>query len=220
MIETALAPHGLALRGGFNFEPGEAAPEGPGGRPARAVLLVGQMGRQAWAPFQAWRARQPPDLADPLDTWSREVIDAVAAEIGARAVYPNDWPYPPFQRWALRAEGLKPSPLGILMHPVHGLWHAYRGALLFDRKIPVEAPHTTIHLCDACREKPCLNACPVHAYSPDGFDYDGCQAHLRTPAGEPCMSGGCMARNACPVGAEFRYSADQQAFHMQSFARP
>ena len=35
----------------------------------------------------------------------------------------------------MRAEGLKPSPIGILMHPQFGLWHAYRGALLFDVEI-------------------------------------------------------------------------------------
>ncbi len=31
----------------------------------------------------------------------------------------------------MAAEGLKPSPLGLLMHPEYGLWHGYRGAILF-----------------------------------------------------------------------------------------
>ena len=29
----------------------------------------------------------------------------------------------------MRAEGLKPSPLGVLVHPDFGLWHGYRGAI-------------------------------------------------------------------------------------------
>jgi hypothetical protein len=219
-IAAALDLHGLTLRGGFNFAPGEEAPVGLSGAPAKAVLLVGQLGREAWAPFQAWRAKQPPGLPNPLDTWSRAVIGEAAKQVGARAVGPNDKPYQPFQRWAMRAEGLKPSPLGILMHPAYGLWHAYRGALLFDRAIPIEAPREAIHLCDLCVGKPCLNACPVGAYSVEGFAYADCQSHLKTREGQACMSAGCFARNACPVGAGFRYSAEQQAFHMQSFARP
>src|SRR5690606_4746447 len=118
-----------------------------------------------WRHFRRWRQQQPSSLANPLDTWSREVIGAVAREAGARAVSPNDRPYLPFQQWAMRAEGLKPSPLGILMHPEYGLWHAYRGALLFDVEIDVPPLREVLHLCDLCVGKPCLKACPVEAYT-------------------------------------------------------
>src|SRR4029079_19689265 len=94
-------------------------------------------------------------LQDRLDSWAREVIAAVATKFGARAVSPADRPYLPFQQWAMRAEGLKASPLGILMDPQFGLWHAYRGALLFDREIDVETPRGMVHLCDLCSGKPC-----------------------------------------------------------------
>src|SRR5262245_26774885 len=128
-IGEALGVDGLILRGGFAFDRHEAAPLGPSGTPARSVLLVGQAGGAPWPHFLTWRAAQPAELENPLDSWAREVIGAVAAEFGARAVSPSDRPYLPFQQWAMRAEGLKPSPLGILMHPVFGLWHAYRAAL-------------------------------------------------------------------------------------------
>ena len=94
-------------------------------------------------------SKQPPAIANPLDTWSREVIGAVAETFGARAVSPSDRPYLPFQQWAMRAEGLRPSPLGILMHPQYGLWHAYRGALLFEDEIAFERLAAELHLCDA-----------------------------------------------------------------------
>ena len=128
-ISSALAGDGLILRGGFNFEPDESVPAGPSGRPARAALLVGQAGTAPWRHFRRWREGQPADLENPLDTWCRLVIGKVAEDFGARAVSPSDRPYLPFQQWAMRAEGLRPSPLGILMHPEYGLWHAYRGAL-------------------------------------------------------------------------------------------
>lgn len=159
-------------------------------------------------------------IANPLDTWSREVIGAVAEKFGARAVSPSDKPYLPFQQWAMRAEGLKPSPLGILMHPHYGLWHAYRGALLFEDEISVQAVEVATHLCDGCVEKPCLKSCPVNAYSGEGFAYQSCLAHVRGADGQPCRTGGCLDRNACPHGTAYRYPMEVQAFHMAAFAHP
>jgi len=216
-IAAALAVDGLILRGGFRFTGEDTAPAGRSGAPAKSVLLVGQAGSAPWPHFLQWRERQPQAIANPLDTWAREVIGSVADKVGARAVSPSDRPYLPFQQWAMRAEGLKPSPLGILMHPNFGLWHAYRGALLFEEAIAIPEADAAIHLCDACVEKPCLKSCPVDAYSAEGFAYQACLAHVRGD-GAPCRTGGCLDRNACPYGADYRYPADVQAFHMAAFA--
>lgn len=217
-IAAALSADGLILRGGFNFRAGDAPPIGLSGASAKSVLLVGQAGAAPWPHFLRWREKQSQTLANPLDTWSRQVIGAVADAFGARAVSPSDKPYLPFQQWAMRAEGLKPSPLGILMHPQYGLWHAYRGALLLEDEIHLNAPRAAIHLCDACVGKPCMKACPVDAYSADGFAYQSCLSHVRGADGEPCRSGGCRDRNACPYGTAYRYPVEVQAFHMASFA--
>ena len=163
-IATALAAHGLVLHGGFDRAADEDLPLELSGAPARSVMLVGNAGAGYWRHFSRWRASQPADLENPLDTWSRAVIGSVAERFAARVVMPNDRPYAPFQQWAMRASGLRPSPLGLLIHPEYGLWHAFRGALLFDRPLgwaPVEAlPHP----CGRCRQKPCLTACPVGAF--------------------------------------------------------
>ncbi|MER8729563.1 hypothetical protein NKH28_06930 [Mesorhizobium sp. M1227] len=222
MIETiaaALSAHGLMLRGGFDFAGGEETPSGLSGAAARSVLLVGQAGAAPWPHFLRWLERQSQPIDDPLDRWSREVIGAVAERFGARAVSPSDRPYLPFQQWAMRAEGLKPSPLGILMHPKYGLWHAYRGALLFENEIALQEPHDVIHLCDTCLEKPCLKSCPVEAYSANGFAHETCLAHVLGQNGAPCRTGGCLDRNACPYGTDYRYPSEVQAFHMAAFAR-
>lgn len=218
-VANAFAANGLILRGGFSFGDDETAPAGLSGAPAKSVLLVGQAGAAPWPHFQRWLGQQARGIANPLDNWSREVIGAVARSCGARAVSPSDRPYLPFQQWAMRAEGLKPSPLGILMHPAYGLWHAYRGALLFDDDLSLAEVHEAIHLCDTCVAKPCLKSCPVDAYSTEGFAYQACLAHVRGPDGEPCRSGGCLDRNACPYGVAYRYPLEVQAFHMASFAR-
>ena len=33
------------------------------------------------------------------------------------------------------------------------------------------------------------------------------------------MDGGCLARRACPVGAEYAHGAEQAGFHMRAFLR-
>jgi hypothetical protein len=215
-IAAALSACGLILRGGFNFAAGEETPSGLSGAAARSVLLVGQAGAAPWPHFLRWREGQSQTLADPLDAWSREVIGTVAKTFGARAVSPSDKPYLPFQQWAMQAEGLKPSPLGILMHPQYGLWHAYRGALLFEHEIAFGETREVVHLCDACVDKPCLKSCPVDAYSADGFAHKTCLAHVRGHNGAPCRT--CLDRNACPYGTAYRYPPQVQAFHMVAFA--
>lgn len=218
-IRQVLSTHGLALRGGLDFAADEKAPAGPSGRQARSVVLVGNAGDRFWPHFRAWLADQPSGLPDPLDAWSRQVLEAVSLSSGARVVMPNERPFQPFQQWAKRAEGLNASPLGILIHPEFGLWHAYRGALLFDRPLAAEegerSSEVPIHLCETCVGKPCLNACPVGAFG-DGFDYRSCLSHIVSPGGASCMDGGCLARNACPHDG-YRYGVEFQGFLMNAF---
>lgn len=221
-LADRLSPHGLILRGGFDFDDGEQRPFGPSGLPARFVLLVGTAGAGWWRGFRRWVDRQPGVVSDPLDSWTRETVGRVADDVGARLVMPNDRPFAPFQQWAMRAEGLQPSPIGLLMHPTYGLWHAYRAALLFDlppAHLSSQLSPASNHLCDACSGKPCLKACPVGAHSAHGFDHRNCLDHVRGPAGEPCRTGGCLDRNACPYGEGWRYPADVQAFFQRAFAR-
>ena len=182
------------------------------------VLLIGHAGSSIWPHFTAWFANQNPRPENPLDTWSREIITAAATEIGGHAVFPSDKPYLPFQQWAIEAEGLRPSPLGILIHPVYGLWHAYRGAILLPGEKLIQSLEKLSHPCDDCDEKPCLSACPVNAFSDGGYDVAGCRTYLKTDSGQTCMTGGCQARLACPVGREFTYEPEQMRFYMRAFA--
>lgn len=217
-IAASLAQYGLSLRGGFNFSENDRAPAAVSGQPAKAVLLVGNVGAAFWPHFERWRQAQIKHIENPLDSWSRMVIQAAGELVGARTVLPNDRPFLPFQQWAMRSEGLRPSPLGMLMHPQYGLWHAYRGALLFDTQMLFEEISASAHPCDDCREKPCLGACPVNAHGSNGFDYTRCLDHVRGETGGSCGTVGCHDRNACPVGTSYRYPLPVQAFFMKAFA--
>jgi hypothetical protein len=125
---------------------------------------------------------------------------------------------PPFQRWALRADAVYSSPLGILIHPEYGLWHAYRAALFFHETLELPARWDAPSPCESCTEKPCLSGCPVGAFSGGAYDVAACADHIARPETD-CISVGCLARNACPVGLRWRYPEAQTRFHMTAFSR-
>ncbi|MBC8241719.1 MAG: hypothetical protein H8E30_14770 [Alphaproteobacteria bacterium] len=114
----------------------------------------------------------------------------------------------------MRAEPVFSSPIGPLIHPDHGLWHAYRGALAFARKLDIPERPDRSNPCDTCADKPCLSTCPVGAFAPGHYDVQGCANHLTTQAGDVCLAQGCLARRACPVGRDNAYSEVQARFHM------
>jgi hypothetical protein len=207
-LAEALAEHGLILRGGFHPDPEEPALAGVG-----TVVLVGNAGPAMWRALLPHIDGGP----NPLDRWTRHVIEPMARKFGARAIFPFGEPHWPFQRWARRAEGLHPSPLGILIHPEYGLWHAWRAGLFFAEHLALPARSEAASPCDSCVDKPCLTACPVGAFSRAGYDVDACAGYLSGPAAD-CLAVGCLARNACPIGAAWRYPEAQLRFHMAAFA--
>ena len=210
-VATLLKPPGLIVRGGFH----PVADDGVPGDPA-TLVLVGNAGPAMWRAFAAVRA----DSADPLDDWVRDVLSGIAEALGAVPLFPfGGPPHLPFQRWARRAEAVAPSPLGVLIHPDYGLWHAYRGALAFAERLDLPPRDDRPCPCDTCADKPCLTACPVAAFEPQGYNVPACIGHISAPEGADCMDLGCRARRACPVGREFIYEPANAAFHMAGFKR-
>ncbi len=218
LIDAALQAHGLIARGGFYPEQADAVPALTDGRAVRSLVLVGNVGPEMWRAFSA-----SPEFAtgsDSLDRWTARILGAVAAEMGGEALFPfGGPPYRPFVAWAKRAEPVAESPLGILIHPDYGLWHAYRGALVFAETIDVPARIERPRPCDTCAEKPCLSTCPVNAFTNPGYDVPACAGHIATPAGGDCLTLGCRARRACPIGPEFLYAPAQAEHHMHAFLR-
>ena len=213
-VESALRVRGLAPRGAFHPEARDAVPPLPDGRPVATLLLAGNAGGGMWQVFE----RERPSGAEPLDGWSATVLGEIAAAFGAVALLASAAEHP-FQRWALRSEPVHRSPLGILIHPDYGLWHAYRGALAFAERLALPEPDRRSSPCDTCPDRPCLAGCPVGAFSPLGFDARTCAGHVSSPRGVECLERGCLARRACPIGREHRYGDAQQRFHMEAFLR-
>lgn len=222
-VVASLAGVGLAGRGAFAADGSENVPDLSDGPPAAALLLIGNVGTAMWQRFcesAEFADRQP----DPLDRWSRRVLNEVAGEFGGPGVcetlYPfGGPPYLPFQQWAQKAEAVFPSPTGPLIHAEFGLWHAYRGALIFSRPISLPPAEADANPCLSCFDQPCLSTCPVEAFTAEGYDVPSCVGHLSSAEGADCNSRGCQARRACPIGQAYTYTPPQAAFHTRAFLK-
>lgn len=202
-LQTMLDAHGLLVHGSL----------AAGGR---TRVLVGNAGPDFWPVFTAspeFRDGQP----DPLDRWSRRIGSLVAGQTGSTAIFPFEGPpYPPFLEWAAMTGVAFQSPVSMFVHRQYGLWHAFRFALLLNESLdgahaPGDSP------CIDCTDQPCLDACPVDAFSDGGYIVGACVDHLESEAGSDCVSLGCRARHACPVGRKFTYPPAQAQFHMRAF---
>ena len=212
----AVEDRGLRPRGAFHPRPTDGVPAMADGRGVGTLMLVGVVGGSCWEAFQA--SEESHQSPNPLDRWSRRVVTELAAELGADALFPfGGPPFLPFIPWAQRAEDIHPSPIGPLIHPEYGLWHAYRGALAFAESMDLPAIEKRPRPCDTCADKPCLSACPVEAFSGDGYDVPACIAHIAEARVADGLGGGCLARRACPVGVAYRYLPTQMGFHMRAF---
>ena len=176
--------------------------------------MVGNVGPGFWSIVHASPEGKG---ADPINRWTARVLAGLADAV----LFPfGGPPHHPFQRWARRADpSLAVSPLGILIHPAFGLWHALRGALLFRDYLELPPADPRPSPCESCAAKPCLRTCPVGAFKDGGYDVVSCRSYLATLSGQPCMIQGCQARLACPVGREHAYRGGLAQHLMRAFAR-
>lgn len=210
-ILTTIRRAGFTPLGWFEPKPDDKVSEG-----ARFLILIGNAGPDMFRRF----ARERDPQRNTMDDWTREVVSTLAKDLDATALYPFDMSPPwPFLAWARRGGAGHVSPLGLNIHPTYGLWHAYRAALLFPVAFDLPRQQPGPHPCEACAEKPCLTACPVTAFDGTRYDVPACFTHIASPAGTECMTRGCLARHACPVGQGFAYAPAQAQFHMRAFLK-
>jgi epoxyqueuosine reductase len=205
-VENAALGRHLCIRGGFH----------PNDLPGVGTLfLLGPDEPAFWPVFstsQEYQDNQP----EPMDRWSARVITELAQHLGGHAFFPfGGPPWHSFIGWAKSSGRAWQSPINLLVHDQAGLFISYRGAIGLPQRInlppsPGDAP------CSAC-PKPCLTACPVHAFASGSYDVPACKTYLTTEAGQDCMENGCAARRACPISQTFDRLPAQSAFHMRAF---
>jgi hypothetical protein len=119
-LASDVARLGLVLRGAFHPVPEDGAPALSDGAPTLTIVLLGWTGGDQWQVFSA-SPEANDGLPDPLNRWSKRLIDQIAADLHGSAFYPfGGPPWLDFQRWALKAEPVHRSPLSLLIHPKRG----------------------------------------------------------------------------------------------------
>ncbi|MEO8242796.1 MAG: ferredoxin [bacterium] len=208
-ISTQAAERHLEVLGGFLCKDDPSLPKG-----TRTLLMLGPREPGFWADLTASAEWGQPD---PVDRWSRRVVGGLACDLGAKAVFPfGGPPYQPFYSWALRTGSIWESPVKLLVHGKQGLYVSFRGALAM--KEALELPVPPVRPCDDCA-KPCLTVCPVEALTGAGYDVPRCHSFLDSPAGQDCMTKGCLVRGSCPVSLGYARMPEQSAYHMRQFHR-
>ena len=175
------------------------------------MLLFGQGGRRLFEQHVAGEL----DRTDPFDTISTQLVEEWLAEthpdVRFEVVYPGSAPLPLGRLAELIGWG-RPSPLGLSINAEFGLWIAHRVVVLVEADIVVSGQAAATHPCDSCADTPCVTACPVGAVTlTDPFDLERCSRH-RIALDSVCAYQ-CLARNACPVGADHRYGPVQMRHH-------
>jgi hypothetical protein len=86
-----------------------------------------------------------------------------------------------------------------------------REVFLTDKKIPDTKRAPFQSPCEACSTRDCQTACAPRAAG-QSFSLSAC-AGYRFSDNSACQYQ-CLARFACPVGQEHRYSDEQMQYHM------
>ena len=216
-LHDLLEPHGLILGGVLDEPEIEELPLSDTENNARQLILVGNAGSAIWRPFVD-SPEYSDSLTDPMDRWSRRIGEDLARQLDGRAIFPWEGPpYPPFLDWASKAGQDYPSPVSLFVHPEYGLWQAWRFALALPQPLTGTASSSDeVSPCVNCPQ-PCLDACPVEAFTSAGYRVEQCVDYLRADQKSACREQGCAARHACPVGKAFSYEADHAQFHMTAF---
>jgi|GEM_PF-79743 len=218
-----LAEHGLNLFAVFDCatlpQPiyNAFATDGIPLEPYSRLVLFGNGGGHLWEALKSSTMGRGIDSADPVDDFSQKLTEHFICHYLPAAqthiFYPGPSSVSLMQLGAL-ANWSHPSPLGLGIHPHYGLWFAYRAAFLTTAVLPLQRKELSARPCDSCVEKPCVTACPAGATSDSQpFDVQICYDH-RLQSGSDCASQ-CLARAACPVGAEYVYSNQQTAHHYE-----
>ena len=185
--------------------------------PYRQLILFAHGGGQLWSSLNSPIGNARQDRDNPIDAFSTAAISDYLKTLDPKMrftfLYPKHSSVPLQQLGALMGWHHQ-SPLKIGINSQWGLWFAYRAAVLVDSNFAQSKPLTNSSPCNDCAPgevKPCVKACPAHAMDNGDFDLEACMDY-RLEDGSQCANR-CIARNACPVRVEHRYSDEQMHYH-------
>jgi hypothetical protein len=186
---------------------------------ARSAVVVASGGRALFDAFSAAPEAALRACSDPLDAYTRRVVETAAGRLGGGALAlfafeRRSGVYADFVALGQAAGLGAPSRLGLLLHPEFGPWMSIRALLLTDTEVAETGPARGFDPCLGC-PAPCVRACHGEAVpvATRQFDVAACRA---TRASEPGCRLRCDARRACVIGPDHAYSPEAEAHHMRA----
>ena len=176
------------------------------------MVLLGHGGRLLWQKVQ-----QAGLVGDnPVDDYSRRVTTDYFEQHHApgdfELVFPVDnQPVISLQSLGALAGWHHDTPMRIGINPRWGSWFAYRAAVLVKGDYPVTLYPDERSPCLDCDSVECVGACPVMTRENPQLDIMQCVAE-RSRGDSGCKDR-CLARLACPVADEHRYTLAQLRYH-------
>lgn len=225
-LALSLRPYGLLVLGSLDeatcqSSSNQGIPNLSDGSAPKSLILVGNAGPLFWERFQDERPDKDAPISNPMDVWTRSILTPIAKKMAMEVVFPFEGPpFLPFGSWSHMTGSLFPSPSIPNIHPLFGTWYGLRGAFL--SRVPYESASAQTHQsdtspCVTCEDKPCLQACPVDALNHEYYDFESCLRFISSRESYPCLTHGCRARHACPIGQDYIYEPAQAEFHMGGF---
>lgn len=177
-----------------------------------SILMLGNGGNRFWQRFQ--ESEFAHQANHPVDRYSVSVAGQFVLQRWPQYTYHVLYPEPhpvALQRLGELAGWHHDSPIKVGINSVWGTWFAYRAVLLIEANLQATLPVQADSPCTSCQQKPCLNQCPSNAL---GFPQEFLERCLpyRLQPNSACQST-CLAREACPVQAQHRYSRPQIEYH-------
>ncbi|MDH5394225.1 MAG: hypothetical protein OEY11_13645 [Gammaproteobacteria bacterium] len=174
------------------------------------LIVVGHLGRSMWNNV----SQSLNKVSDPVDQHAVEAVRHFFKQYhGANhfeIIYPGDSVIGLQQLGALAGWHFS-SPFKVGINQDWGSWFAYRAVVLADTNFIETDVYDTSSPCVSCRQHYCIKACPAAALVNADLNFQRC-IDYRQQSASLCASR-CLARVACPVGAEHRYDDEQLAYH-------
>ena len=179
------------------------------------LLLIGHGGRQLWQTMQARGMGTDHHIDDLSHEQMAQLFEGPLAGHRYKIIFPGSQSVG-LQRLGELAGWHHETPFKVGIHPTWGTWFAYRAVVVANTALPLTHKQAGASPCVDCVSRPCISACPAAALVPS-FQINACLNH-RKQAVSSCEDR-CLARNACPVGSDHRYTAGQTSYHyLQSMA--
>lgn len=182
----------------------------------RQLILLGHGGRRLWDCVQAAGMASEHPIDDYCVATLERILGPLLPAGGYRVVYPGEAVIG-LQSLGKLAGWHHPTPFMVGINAAFGSWSAYRAVVLADSAFCPSPPEQHTSPCTSCQTPPCIAACPAKALAGGVFSFELC-SNYRLQADSRCALG-CLARLACPVGAEHRYETAQIAHSYQRSLR-